>query len=792
MALSGTSDYGFSSGHILRIEWSGTQNVAGNYTTVTTTVKLYRNYNWNSSASKNGSITINGNTWNFSCTVGGSGWKDLYTVTTNIGHASNGTQSLQINATCNVDVTLSGIHYGAQTVSGSWDLNTIPRGTAWTNLELISNDWTSITFKFSAADACDSIWIHKNGGGRIGTGLQNVSNGTFTVPDLVPNTQFTWQLEVVRNGVSTWSKTLVCNTKLACTGISLSTSSSWNPDSPLTITFKNPDKCDLRIYLYVTAPNEDGEQQETGNLITKYIGAVESYEWVLTEEESNRIYEKLKYSNVASAKLYANNSVPGTTTYMGGNVTPFQISIDSNLYAPSISTFDITVDSTTSSILGDSPYLIQNISAITATVNKSNIVIGKGADLKTVTFKYGGYSQDFNGKSDITIFEKVISNFFMTGNYPIQVYITDTRGNKSNVLTKDYTVLSYRPPIITASVSKELSTDGKIDVSFTASYSRLLMKDIEKNSINIKYGYEVLGSPPEADTVIPPTDYSIVPAENGVDNIINFNKIDMMTLDSEKNYQFIFVIQDSLKATTITVDVVDGNPIMRILETGQVGINCKPDTSNIDEKLRVNGDAYVSGSIKVAGNLNFTDTEADTNYSYKFGTSDDNGWIHRIGSDGVIDSLWEFRANGDFFSGGDVITSTGISLVNTHNSLPEYGENDTWCYRKWSNGIAECWTKSPVVFENQSITTESWAGGYESPRITLPDFPFVFTTIPFANISIAGMDGRNFGDYMIIYCGQISNDANSFKRPQDFKLWRGTTKILGHPCINCYAIGKWK
>lgn len=136
MAKSGTITNTFRTGYAIRIVWEVTsQNVANNTSSVTTKVQLVSlgsSYTINSSASKSGSLTINGTKYSFSFTAALSGnqTKTLFTKTVTVTHSADGTKTCAFSCVAGIDVTLSGTYWGDVTASGSGVFDTIPRASS--------------------------------------------------------------------------------------------------------------------------------------------------------------------------------------------------------------------------------------------------------------------------------------------------------------------------------------------------------------------------------------------------------------------------------------------------------------------------------------------------------------------------------------------------------------------------------------------------------------------------------------------------------------------------------------
>lgn len=136
MASSGTITQAIRTGYQLKIAWSvGSQSVANNTSSVTVKVQLVStgsSYTINSSATKSGSVTINGTkyTFTFTASLSGNQTKTLYTKTVTVAHASDGTKTCSFSTTCGINVTLGGTYYGNVTASGTGTFDTIARASS--------------------------------------------------------------------------------------------------------------------------------------------------------------------------------------------------------------------------------------------------------------------------------------------------------------------------------------------------------------------------------------------------------------------------------------------------------------------------------------------------------------------------------------------------------------------------------------------------------------------------------------------------------------------------------------
>ena len=136
MAKTGTINNTFRTGYAIRVVWEVTsQSVANNTSSVTAKVQLVSlgsSYIINSSASKSGTLTINGTKYSFTFTASLSGnqTKTLFTKSVTVHHNSDGTKTCAFSATAGINVTLSGTYWGNVTASGNGVFDTIARASS--------------------------------------------------------------------------------------------------------------------------------------------------------------------------------------------------------------------------------------------------------------------------------------------------------------------------------------------------------------------------------------------------------------------------------------------------------------------------------------------------------------------------------------------------------------------------------------------------------------------------------------------------------------------------------------
>lgn len=145
MALSGSCGNTFRTGYRLQIDWTATQNIANNTSTVT--AKLYlislgASYYINASAYNTNHIYLDGTTYSNTSTsaLSGNEKRLLFTTSKTITHNSDGTKTFSLGGDRYMNVTLSGVFWGTVTISNTnFTLDTIPRASIINHVDTLSN-----------------------------------------------------------------------------------------------------------------------------------------------------------------------------------------------------------------------------------------------------------------------------------------------------------------------------------------------------------------------------------------------------------------------------------------------------------------------------------------------------------------------------------------------------------------------------------------------------------------------------------------------------------------------------
>jgi hypothetical protein len=182
MALSGSFQSKPYSWMTLKTDWSATQNVANNTSTITCTHYLINTGALNI-GSRSGSCNAGGDTKSFtSSSISSTGTHKLGTTTHTIKHNDDGTKSINFSVTFSIKATLSGVYRASITASGSATLNTIPRASGVTCNSFYIGDSTTINISRASSNFTHTVkYVYGNLSGTIATKTKETSLG-WTAP----------------------------------------------------------------------------------------------------------------------------------------------------------------------------------------------------------------------------------------------------------------------------------------------------------------------------------------------------------------------------------------------------------------------------------------------------------------------------------------------------------------------------------------------------------------------------------------------------------------------------------
>lgn len=193
MALSGAFTGSIASGHYrLKVNWSASQNITNNTSRITLVAYLVQDSTWSLSIGSRddnkASIAGTSYTWD-SPAVSNSGGKTtkLATITSgNIAHNSDGTKSVTLSVTFNIEATISGVRYDTITASTTVTLNTIPRATQPTISASSADMGTAVTVSMPRASSSftHDLAYKLGDGSYVSVATGRGTSYSWTLPDV--------------------------------------------------------------------------------------------------------------------------------------------------------------------------------------------------------------------------------------------------------------------------------------------------------------------------------------------------------------------------------------------------------------------------------------------------------------------------------------------------------------------------------------------------------------------------------------------------------------------------------
>lgn len=196
MASSGSYTTTLRSDLYLRIDWSiVSQDVTNNTSNVRVQLVLGANYSVSAgTTSKNGNITINGDSAFFTFTIGnysGAWSKVIGENTVTVPHNSDGTMTVALSAWADINITWSGKYVARGSVSGSPTLDAIPRASylsIWTAFLEAGSAFTGTIVRASNSFTHDVSFVFGSNTAYISNLTTSIS---YTIPaqwlDAIPN-----------------------------------------------------------------------------------------------------------------------------------------------------------------------------------------------------------------------------------------------------------------------------------------------------------------------------------------------------------------------------------------------------------------------------------------------------------------------------------------------------------------------------------------------------------------------------------------------------------------------------
>lgn len=622
MATSGNKDVvatkttSGNTGDTLRFKWSRKDySTSGNYTNINWELQLIAGGagRISSSASKKWSVTVNGNSYSGTNTIGigNNKTKTLASGTTKIPHNSDGTKTFSVSFSQQFDITFNS-YVGTVSGSASFTLDSIPRYANFNGTPALSDiTQTSVKISWSANATCSKVEYLLNGASKSTNSSLNASSGNYTYTGLAPNTSYTLAVKITRSdsGLVTTSSNVTSTTNPIAT---ITSSVSFTIGEDLTLEFKNADKNESTIKLSVE--NDSGEWVD----IASYTSPINVSSFTLVLSESDKVTKLCNYCqnrNEMGVKVACGITIDGI--YYGNTYTGKAYIADSN---PVFSDFVlVNTDSKCTNILGNSSSTIQGLGNMQVQIPTNNKAVAKnGATIS----KYIAYITVLDGtaiiKSSSASYSETdtvtidLGTYSSHGNYTIHVYAIDSRDNTSSTINKDFSIYPYHIPVPTINLHRLNDFEKEILLDLSITYSRVLVNNSAKNSIkSIEYRYaEGYSNFPASWTSL--TGFSN--SNNGDDGTVTYSKNTSdniwMEISISNTCKYEFKITDSVQSIIVSgISVEPGVPLLGEFDDGHISIGMLPDLSD-DALLQVNSDIIATNTdgkrIKLLSKLNDT------------------------------------------------------------------------------------------------------------------------------------------------------------------------------------------
>lgn len=717
MALSGTFKNNFRTGYGIEVDWSATQSVTNNTSTIT--AKVYwcsygSSYTVSSSATKSVSTTIDGTTGSTSgaglASLSGNQRKLIHTYSKTVTHNSDGTKSASIKATFSCEVTLGGTYYSSVSVSGTASLNTIPRKSTLsdTTPDFTAGSDINITVSRYSSSFTHKLYIDIADSAGTYTNIKSIDFGS----NLTMSTGFSVaEKEIIfskLNGRASTSLRYNLHTYSGGTDIGYNTyyGTATAPSASTISSFTPEVAGDYQsngIYVdQTTTFNITRGDTEFIHTLEIYVGSTKvhtktgvttSYAWTPTSTEMDIIYNAMTTVNEIDGKILVYTYYNGATDRLVRSATEVDINFHVRNSNPTFTSSQIgykdgSTNPSISAITGNDQYIVQGKSTVTASL----LSLATGVNKATITkyeFTLNGVTKTLTAVGDLD-FGVMNASTDLT----LSVKVTDSRGNSTTV-TKTVTIVPYKEPVVTTSAKRTNNYEDETTITLSGSIYLVPVgtTPVNKNSISyMQYRYKEL----TATTWGSWTDFAYT--MSGANYTATSVKL---TLDNQKAYSIEVKTQDKFVTTTVAMTVAVGQPIFFVDSVKKsVGVNMFP-TAN--ESLEVDGMFKVKGGSK--GYVNFNNTALVANDNSANGAQDGTNYDHIWHDD--TNNAWHFASDATFkATGNSTLVGANFKMGQAGGKiLSAYNGTDYEVLRDYNNGNVTLSATGGTLYVGYANTT---------------------------------------------------------------------------------------
>lgn len=584
---SGSRPYG-----VLTVTETST-NVTNNTSTLSISLVLKRPYAISSTANKSASCTINGTTYNWSGTIGGSGDKTLISKTQTVAHNDDGTKTISISASITLNISWSGTQLGTISGSGSMTLTKIPR-YATANQSLVSKTETTITMNWSSNATIDYIWYSTNNGSSW-TGINNPDgvNGSYTINGLSAGTTYQIKTRVRRkdNQLLTISSALGVDTYSYPYANSMP---NFTIGDRLTLGLFNPLGRSITVNILGADDSQISDDTTTGTSISGYNN----------DTVQTRLYNSIPNSASGTYKVKVTYGSQ-IATRNGGTYT-----VNASQCSPSIGLVSYQdVNASVVAITQNNQDIVRSQSLVQYTA--AGLTAQKAASVRScsVSVNNNTYNLTLNGDSASGGNAVINSGSDVTATYTV----TDSRGLQ-DTKTLNVKMLDWTTPSAIITLQRQNNFYTETNILVNADYSSIN----GNNQITITYKAKKTSD----------TQYTVT-------GTLQDNVQSTFSADNRYEWNVVVTLVDSFGGTTTyNLWLSKGLPIIYFDRLkSSVGINCFPNDNN---SLEVNGHNIGRNVMTRSLNNAITDLEVNTYTIIPFDLSNVAGTKLTATNDGGI------------------------------------------------------------------------------------------------------------------------------------------------------------
>lgn len=578
------------------LEWSSTTNTAGNYSTVSFTLKFHRNNvsSWDTYGTGSWDVWVAGAhkpSGSKSFTYpSNNAWVTVHSGSVDVSHSADGTRQINIEVDGWTDV--HDVYYA---ISSPW-LETIPRastvssGVSWTagvdNLGVtINRASTGFTHKLElfVQHTYDSNYD------KIGerTNIGDSTTWVFTEAEIKA-------IYTTNNGYE--NRPVILRTRTYSGGTQIGdykdkTGTVYAIPTG-TATMDGDNRWAIGTSLPITINNfRSGFQYDlifTVSSFTKTFSNVtsSSYTMSFTSGEVTSIYGQTPNSNEITGNVVVRTKYQGVYTEDGApvsNSTNFVAVVTNSkpTFGTGYTYKDTNTTTNTVKGAGNEAYIIQN---------KSNLVIEipvsakatavNGATMKTYEATVNGVPKPATWSDTATVsFDFGTVN--ASSNITVQVKAIDSRGN-STTTSKTILIVPYWEPIVTAGAERANGFEASTTISVSGNIAPLNVNGAVKNDIAtgvVEYRYKENPSGSWSSWA----DFTFT--ESAATTNYTYSATNKtLTLDNLKSYTVEVRVSDKLTTTTVSRQVPVGQPLLFFDSAKKsIGFGKFPDETNTVE-----------------------------------------------------------------------------------------------------------------------------------------------------------------------------------------------------------------